>query len=245
MIYNEYWQVIDAGVKPADLVTFPYEDQGVATLEDGLYAREPDLKDAAYVAKLGRFVKASVRGWEYALKNQDEAVKIVLAADTLGRLDRRGAEAPARERREADHDRRHAEDGPARPGGVPAHRQGAARRRQRPGHQEGPGQPPHGRTRCGTRRWRSRSRREPRLSEARADRLGCGAPRAPTQSHDEARAGAVLAGLRHAPRVRRADPRRRGDRARRGLRRPRPRGRSRGARVRRAGRDAGPTGRAR
>jgi NitT/TauT family transport system substrate-binding protein len=84
MIYNEYWQVIDAGVKPADLVTFPYEDQGVATLEDGLYAREPDLKDPAYVAKLAKFVKASIRGWEYAIKNQDEAVKIVLAADTSG-----------------------------------------------------------------------------------------------------------------------------------------------------------------
>jgi NitT/TauT family transport system substrate-binding protein len=84
MIYNEYWQVIDAGVKASDLVTFPYEDQGVATLEDGLYAREPDLKDAAYVAKLAKFVKASIKGWEYAVKNQDEAVKIVLAADTSG-----------------------------------------------------------------------------------------------------------------------------------------------------------------
>ena len=84
MIYNEYWQVIDAGVKASDLVTFPYEDQGVATLEDGLYAREPDLKDPAYVAKMAKFVKASIKGWEYALKNQDEAVKIVLAADTSG-----------------------------------------------------------------------------------------------------------------------------------------------------------------
>jgi NitT/TauT family transport system substrate-binding protein len=84
MIYNEYWQVIDAGVKPADLVTFPYEDQGVATLEDGLYAREPDLKDPAYVAKIAKFVKASIKGWEYAIKNQDEAVKIVLAADASG-----------------------------------------------------------------------------------------------------------------------------------------------------------------
>ena len=84
MIYNEYWQVIDAGVKASDLVTFPYEDQGVATLEDGLYAREPDLKDAAYVAKLAKFVKASIKGWEYAIKNQGEAVKIVLAADTSG-----------------------------------------------------------------------------------------------------------------------------------------------------------------
>jgi NitT/TauT family transport system substrate-binding protein len=84
MIYNEYWQVIDAGVKASDLVTFPYEDQGVATLEDGLYAREPDLKDPAYVAKMAKFVKASIKGWEYALKNQDEAVKIVLAADSSG-----------------------------------------------------------------------------------------------------------------------------------------------------------------
>jgi NitT/TauT family transport system substrate-binding protein len=84
MIYNEYWQVIDAGVKASDLVTFPYEDQGVATLEDGLYAREPDLKDAAYVAKIAKFVKASIKGWEYAIKNQDEAVKIVLAADASG-----------------------------------------------------------------------------------------------------------------------------------------------------------------
>ena len=84
MIYNEYWQVIDAGVKASDLVTFPYEDQGVATLEDGLYAREPDLKDPAYVAKLGKFVKATLKGWDYAIKNQDEAVKSVLAADASG-----------------------------------------------------------------------------------------------------------------------------------------------------------------
>ena len=84
MIYNEYWQVVDAGIKPADLVTFSYQDLGVATLEDGLYAREPDLKDPAYVAKLGKFLKASLKGWEYALKNQDEAVRIILAADTSG-----------------------------------------------------------------------------------------------------------------------------------------------------------------
>ena len=84
MIYNEYWQVIDAGVKPDQLVTFFYEDQGVATLEDGLYALAPKLKDPAFVAKAGRFLKATIKGWEYALKNQDEAVKIVLAADASG-----------------------------------------------------------------------------------------------------------------------------------------------------------------
>ncbi len=84
MIYNEYWQLIDAGVKPDQLVTFFYEDQGVAMLEDGLYALGPKLKDPAFVDKAARFVKASLRGWEYAIKHQDEAVKIVLAADTSG-----------------------------------------------------------------------------------------------------------------------------------------------------------------
>ena len=44
MTYNEYWQVIDAGIKPEDLVVFKYEDQGVATLEDGLYVLESNLR---------------------------------------------------------------------------------------------------------------------------------------------------------------------------------------------------------
>ena len=84
MTYNEYWQVIDAGYKPSQLVVFKYEDEGVATLEDGLYALEPKLKDPAFVAKMAKFVKASERGWDYARKNPDEAAKIVLAADTTG-----------------------------------------------------------------------------------------------------------------------------------------------------------------
>jgi NitT/TauT family transport system substrate-binding protein len=43
MTYNEYWQVIDAGFSEADLTVFKYEDQGVATLEDGLYVLEDRL----------------------------------------------------------------------------------------------------------------------------------------------------------------------------------------------------------
>src|SRR3954453_20179373 len=34
MTYNEYWQLIEAGMKPDDLTVFKYEDQGVAMLED-------------------------------------------------------------------------------------------------------------------------------------------------------------------------------------------------------------------
>ena len=84
MTYNEYWQVIDGGYKPSQLVVFKYETEGVATLEDGLYASEVKLKDPAFVAKMAKFVKASMQGWDYARKNPDEAAKIVLAADTTG-----------------------------------------------------------------------------------------------------------------------------------------------------------------
>jgi NitT/TauT family transport system substrate-binding protein len=84
MTYNEYWQLIDAGMKPEQLTVFKYEDQGVATLEDGLYATEKTLADPKMVDKLARFVKASMKGWDYAVKNQDEAVKIVLKNDASG-----------------------------------------------------------------------------------------------------------------------------------------------------------------
>ncbi len=84
MIYNEYWQVIDAGVKESDLVTFFYEEQGVASLEDGLYVLESKLKDPAFVARMGKFVKATLKGWNEAVKNPEEAAKIVVAADTSG-----------------------------------------------------------------------------------------------------------------------------------------------------------------
>ncbi len=84
MTYNEYWQVIDGGFKPADLVVFNYEKEGVNTLEDGLWAMEAKLKDKAFVAKMAKFVKASMKGWDYAKAHEDEAVKIILATDTTG-----------------------------------------------------------------------------------------------------------------------------------------------------------------
>jgi len=84
MTYNEYWQVIDAGYKPEQLVVFKYEDQGVATLEDGLYVMEDKLKDPAFVDKMARFVRASLKGWAWARANSDAAAKIVLDNDATG-----------------------------------------------------------------------------------------------------------------------------------------------------------------
>lgn len=84
MTYNEYWQVIDAGIKPEDLVTFKYEDQDVATLEDGLYVLEDKLKDEAFKDKMVKFVRASMKGWKFAEENPDEAADIVLENDSTG-----------------------------------------------------------------------------------------------------------------------------------------------------------------
>jgi len=84
MTYNEYWQIIEAGMPASELTVFKYQDQGVATLEDGLFALQKSLADPKFVDKAGRFLKAAAKGWDYAAKNQEEAVKIVLANDTTG-----------------------------------------------------------------------------------------------------------------------------------------------------------------
>ena len=84
MTYNEYWQLIEAGMTPAQLTVFKYENQGVAVLEDGLWSTEAGIKDPVKAARLAKFVKASIRGWRYAIAHQDEAVQIVLANDTSG-----------------------------------------------------------------------------------------------------------------------------------------------------------------
>lgn len=84
MTYNEYWQVMDAGVKPEDLVVFKYEDQGVSTLEDGLWVLESKLDDPAFVDRMARFVRASMKGWKWAEENPAEAAMIVLDNDMTG-----------------------------------------------------------------------------------------------------------------------------------------------------------------
>lgn len=84
MTYNEYWQIIDAGIPAEELVTFKYSDQDVATLEDGLYTLDSTLEDPDKVTALVRFVRASMKGWKYAEENPEEAAEIVLENDETG-----------------------------------------------------------------------------------------------------------------------------------------------------------------
>jgi NitT/TauT family transport system substrate-binding protein len=84
MTYNEFGQVLDAGVSPDELVTFKYEDVGVATLEDGLYALEANLADPAFADRMVRFVRASMKGWKWAEEHPEDAAMIVLDNDETG-----------------------------------------------------------------------------------------------------------------------------------------------------------------
>jgi NitT/TauT family transport system substrate-binding protein len=84
MTYNEYGQVLDAGFTPEELTVFNYRDEGVGMLEDGLFVLEQNLEDPAFVDKMTRFVRASMRGWEYARENPEEAAQIVVDNDMSG-----------------------------------------------------------------------------------------------------------------------------------------------------------------
>jgi NitT/TauT family transport system substrate-binding protein len=84
MSYNEYGQVLDAGLKPDELTVFNYLTEGVGMLEDGLYVMQDKLKDPAFQDKMVRFVTASMKGWQYAVAHPDEAAQIVVDADDSG-----------------------------------------------------------------------------------------------------------------------------------------------------------------
>ena len=84
MSYNEYGQVIDAGLSDDQLVTFTYADEGVGVLEDGLYVLEDRLADPAFVETMAKFVRASMKGWKYAEANPDEAAAIIVENDDSG-----------------------------------------------------------------------------------------------------------------------------------------------------------------
>jgi NitT/TauT family transport system substrate-binding protein len=99
MTYNEYGQLLDAGMQPSQLIVFRYEDQGVAVLEDGLYAAQSALADPAMVDRLARFLRATVVGWRYAVapSHQAEAVALVLRDAAPGVLDRHRQQRMLRE----------------------------------------------------------------------------------------------------------------------------------------------------
>ena len=86
MTYNEYKQVLDAGVKPDDLVVIDFNHEGTAMLEDGIFVRGDWLKDARNKQIAARFLRASLKGWMACRDKPSDCVEIVLKeSPVLGR----------------------------------------------------------------------------------------------------------------------------------------------------------------
>ena len=76
MTYNEYNVVLEAGVKPEDLNVISYQSEGVGMLEDHVFVTEDTLKNKKDV--LAKFMAASQKGWQDAVKDQSYAVDAVM-----------------------------------------------------------------------------------------------------------------------------------------------------------------------
>lgn len=72
MRYNELELVYEAGLKPEDLTVFDLDQEGAGMLEDALFVRRDYLN--THKDLLVRFLRASMKGWDYAITHQDEAV---------------------------------------------------------------------------------------------------------------------------------------------------------------------------
>lgn len=85
MIYNEYNMVLAQGIARDDLVVIDYKDFGLGFPGDVLFTSNDMVRD--HPGLCGKMVRASLRGWQYALKHMDEAVDVVLKHDRAGVAD--------------------------------------------------------------------------------------------------------------------------------------------------------------
>ncbi|MFD3508936.1 ABC transporter substrate-binding protein [Nocardia sp. NPDC058666] len=92
MSYNEYAQLLETK-NPAtgklytadDFSTIDWNDQGVAMLQDALWANTEKLQDTKYQEQTVKFLVASLKGWAFCRDNLDKCRDITVAAGaTLG-----------------------------------------------------------------------------------------------------------------------------------------------------------------
>jgi NitT/TauT family transport system substrate-binding protein len=86
MTYNEYRRVLDSGVRADELTVIDFNAEGTAMLEDGLFVREDWLRDRRNEDLAVRFVRATLRGWEFCRDHAEQCVEITMRQDP--RLDR-------------------------------------------------------------------------------------------------------------------------------------------------------------
>ena len=76
MSYNEYYQLVQAGIKMTDKNVYRFCDHGYNVQEDGVYmTRDYYVK---HKDQARRFAQASRKGWEWAAQHPDETLDIVM-----------------------------------------------------------------------------------------------------------------------------------------------------------------------
>jgi NitT/TauT family transport system substrate-binding protein len=75
MKYNELELVFESGLSRDELTIFDLEESGAGMLQDGLFVRKDFLDNNKDL--LVRFLRASMKGWDYAVMNQEEAVDLI------------------------------------------------------------------------------------------------------------------------------------------------------------------------
>ncbi|ANS77279.1 myristoyl transferase [Paenibacillus yonginensis] len=76
MTYNEYQVAIENGVAASDMNIIDMNDEGVAMLEDNLFANKDWLADNKETA--AKFIRASLKGWKDAIADPESAVDSVM-----------------------------------------------------------------------------------------------------------------------------------------------------------------------
>jgi NitT/TauT family transport system substrate-binding protein len=82
MIYNEYYMVLESGVKADDLTVIDYAAYGLDFPGDTLFASRQTAKQRPDLCV--RMLRASLKGWQYAVDHPEEAADIVLKYDKSG-----------------------------------------------------------------------------------------------------------------------------------------------------------------
>ena len=76
MSYNEYYQLIQAGIKVTDKNVYRFCDHGYNVQEDGVYMRRDYYEKHPDQAR--KFAQASRKGWEWAAQHPEGALDIVM-----------------------------------------------------------------------------------------------------------------------------------------------------------------------
>ena len=76
MSYNEYYQLVQAGIQMNDKNVYRFCDHGYNVQEDGVYMRRDYYEKHRDEAR--RFAQASRRGWEWAVAHPEETLDIVM-----------------------------------------------------------------------------------------------------------------------------------------------------------------------